>query len=106
MSRRHLETSQDYLQSYPRICGHLICESLGYATPSKAALILRDAHERKPNYCEWIDACYNREPLIPVRNSIRNRHSHHGYMSEYTMARALVKRAIASGDEPLFASWF
>jgi hypothetical protein len=48
----------------------------------------------------------NWEPLIPLRKSIRNRQSHHDYMSEYTMVRALVERAIASSDEPLLASWF
>jgi len=31
---------------------------------------------------------------------------HHGFMAEYKLALALVKRAIEKDEEPLFASWF
>ena len=97
---------QDYMHRYPRVVAHIICESLGYATPSCAAGILKDAHEDRENWCEWVYSCYNRDPQVPVLNAIRHRHTHHGYMAEYMLARALVQRAIETGDEPIFASWF
>ena len=94
------------MTKYPRITAHIIAESLGYATPSKAALILKDAREGKENWCEWIYSCYDRDPKKAVQNAIRNRHHHEGFMAEYKLALALVKRAIETDDEPIFASWF
>ena len=101
-----MQTPQEIMRRYPRITAHIIAESLGYATPTKAALILRDAKNRQENWCEWIYSCYNKDAFAAVRGAIRNRHRHNGYMSEYKLAKALVNRAIQSGDEPIFASWF
>jgi hypothetical protein len=106
MTRHKLETPQDYLRIYPRLCAHVICESLGYAPPSRAARIVMDAHLRQKNYCEWVWSCYNQDPLPPVRNAFKGRHSHHGFMAEYKLAKALVDEANRSGNEPIFASWF
>ena len=106
MPRPTPDSIQDYMRNYPRITAHIICESLGYATPSCAARILKDAQESRENWCEWVYSCYGRDPKIPVRNAIRNRHTHHGYMAEYRPARALVQRAIEGGEEPVFASCF
>jgi hypothetical protein len=101
-----MEDSVDVMRRYPRISAHIIAESLGYATPTRAALILRDAKHRQQNWCEWIYSCYQCDALRAVQDAIRNRHSHRGYMAEYAQARALVERALRSGDEPVFASWF
>ena len=101
-----METPKEVMRRYPRITAHIIAESLGYATPSTAALILRDAKDRKENWCEWIYSCYNKDALAAVRGAIRNRHRHKGYMSEYQLAKALVDRALKDGAEPLLASWF
>jgi hypothetical protein len=106
MPRKKPESLQEYIQRYPRVASHVICESLGYATPTRAASILADAHNRCENWCEWIAACYKCDPLPAVRNAIRSRHSHHGYMADYGQALAIVRHAIQTGDEPLFASWF
>jgi hypothetical protein len=95
-----------YRQRYPRICAHIICESLGYATPSAAATILKDAREQRENWCEWIYSCFNKNPRLAVDAAVRNRHHHSGYMAEYRQAKALVDRANNSGGEPMFASWF
>jgi len=97
---------EETMRRYPRITAHVIAESLGYATPSCAARILKDARERKENYCEWIYSCYGGDPLPAVKNAIRNRHHHEGFMAEYKLALALVRKAIETGDEPDFASWF
>jgi hypothetical protein len=106
MPRQKPEAVQDYLRSYPRLCAHVIAESLGYAPPSRAARIVMDAHTRQENWCEWIYSCYKKDPLPAVRNAFRNRHTHHGFMAECKLAKALVDRANQTGDEPLFASWF
>ena len=41
-----------------------------------------------------------------VKNAILTRHYHKGYMAEFKQAYALVRRAIDTGEEPSFASWF
>jgi hypothetical protein len=105
MERKELSVKET-MKRYPRITAHIIAESLGYATPSMAARILKDAREGRKNYCEWIAACYGGDPLPAVKDAIRNRHNHKGYMAEYKLAYALVKRAIETGEEPLLASWF
>lgn len=97
---------RETMKRYPRITAHVMAESLGYATPSCAARILKDAKEGRENYCEWIYSCYDKNPLRAVRDSIKRRHHHKGFMAEYRQAYALVKRAIETREEPLFASWF
>jgi hypothetical protein len=107
MYRKVKELSvQETMKKYPLITGHIIAESLGYATPTVAARILKDAREGRENYCEWIDACYNRDPLRAVQDAIRYRHNHNGYMAEFKYAKALVERSIKDGEEPELASWF
>jgi hypothetical protein len=106
MNGRKELSVKETMKKYPRITAHIIAESLGYATPSCAAGILRDAIEGKENYCEWIYSCYGKDPKKAVRDAIKRRHYHEGFMAEYKTALALVKRAIETGEEPLFASWF
>ena len=106
-SNRNPSRSRDeYLCRYPRICAHIIAESLGYATPRVAAAILKDAHEGNENWCEWIYSCYDRNPRRAVRNAIRNRHTHTGYMASYEDALQIVRCQIETGEGPTFASWF
>lgn len=97
---------EDTMKKYPRITAHIIAESLGYATPTCAAKILKDAREGRENWCEWIDACYKRNPLNAVRDSISRRHHHTGYMASYRTAKILVEKSIKDGNEPELASWF
>lgn len=106
MDKREELSTREIMERYPRITAHIISESLGYATPSCAARILKDAREGNENYCEWIYSCYNKDPLKAVQNAIRNRHYHMGFMANYKYAKALVENAIETGKEPLFASWF
>jgi hypothetical protein len=104
--KRMRQTPEEVMRRYPRITAHIITESLGYATPTTAAVILRDAKCRQENWCEWIYSCYDRNPLRAVRAAIENRHHHSGYMAEYRLARALVEQSLKTGEEPIFASWF
>ena len=97
---------EDVLRRYPRICAHIICESLGYATPMVAGSILLAAIKHEKHYCEWVMACFGCDPVLPVKDAIRRRHSHRGYMSEFGAAYALVRNAIQTGKEPIFGSWF
>lgn len=94
------------MRRWPSLTAHVICESLGYATPSTAAQIVLDASVGRENWCEWIYSCFDRKPMEAVRNAIQNRHNHNGYMAEYRTARALVNKALGTGEEPLLASWF
>ena len=105
-STRILRTPEDYLWRYPRVCAHIICHSLGYAAPTTAARILMHAHRGEPDYCEWIWSCYGTDAKRAVQGAIRARHSHQGYMADFDLAYALVRRAAETGDEPLFGSWF
>ena len=91
---------------YPRVVAHIIAESLGYATPATAALILFDAIRGKENWCEWIYSCYARDPRKAVAHAIEGRHRHTGYMAEFQQALALVRHYNATGRQPEFASWF
>jgi hypothetical protein len=94
------------MNRYPRVTAHIIAESLGYATPTRAALIGLDGLDGRENYCEWVDACYRGDTRRCLNDSIRNRRFHKGYMAEYRLAKQLVDRALESKEEPLFASWF
>jgi len=99
-------STKEIMKKYPRITAHIIAESLGYASPSCAAAILRDSIQGKSNYCEWIYSCYDANPKKAIQNAIKNRHNHKGFMAEYKLALALVNRAIETDDEPIFGSWF
>ena len=107
-------TKQDVLQRYPRLTGHLICESLGYFTPGAAANAIRDHIEKRACCCEWyvhMARGYNEEQVLKVgadtlKRAFKHRHHHSGYMAEYRQARALVHHVRGGGEGPIFASWF
>jgi hypothetical protein len=64
------------------------------------------AHRGEPDYCEWIWSCYATDAKKAVQGAIRARHTHRGYMADFSLAYALVRRAIEKGEEPMLASWF
>lgn len=82
-------STKEIMKRYPCITAHIIAASLGYATPSLAAMILKDAKEGRKNYCEWIYSCYTSDPLKAVHNSIKRRPYHKGFMSYYKLAYTL-----------------
>ena len=107
-------SSKEVLQRYPRLTGHLICESLGYFTPGAAANAIKAYIEKRPCYCEWythMAGGYSDEKVLQVgidtlKRTFRNRHHHRGYMAEYAQAKMIVDHVLAGGKEPEFASWF
>lgn len=46
-------TPEEAMRRWPRLCAHMICESLGYFTPRSAALALLHMKRRSPYFCEW-----------------------------------------------------
>lgn len=103
---RNVMRAEDILARWPALTAHLICESLGYATPTTAAHIIESYLRGKQNWCEWIAACYGCDPVPPIRSCIRTRHHHKGYMAEFKQALGLVMTKLATDHEPTFASWF
>jgi hypothetical protein len=97
---------KETMNRYPHITMHIMAESLGYAAPSCAANILKDAREGRKNHCEWIYSGYSGDAGAAVRDAIKHRHTHQGFIAEYKLSLALVRRALGSGDEPDLGSWF
>lgn len=99
-------STQEAMACFPGVVAHIIAESLGYATPSRAASILSDALAGRPNHCEWISACFGGDPRSAVVQAIESRAGHKGYMASYEQARQLVDRALETKNEPMLGSWF
>lgn len=95
-----------YLHRYPNIVAHIICESLGYATPTTAAYLIKDYREGRENCCEWVYTLYKSNPKTPIERAIKFRHSHTGFMRSFPNAKAITREAIENNKEPLLASWF
>ncbi len=97
-------SQDDAILRWPRIISHIICHSLGYATPRMAASVLLAARRGQQHHCEWIASCYGGDPMPAVMAAIRDRHHHRGYMADYSQARRITAQA-AAGAHPLLASW-
>jgi len=93
------------LAKHSRLVAHVICESLGYATPQVAASIIAAAYREDAHYCEWINHCFRDDPRPAVKRAIQYRHDHKGFMADYPRAKAITDQA-RQGNHPLLASWF
>lgn len=98
--------AEKFMSRYPRITAHIVAESLGYATPTLAAIIGLDGKNNRENHCEWVACCYGKNALEVLRKAISSRHYHDGYMRSFKTALALVRQAITTRREPMLASWF
>ena len=104
----------EILNRWPRLTGHLICDSLGYFTPEAAANALLHHRRGEPFACEWyvhMARGFDKKKLLEVgseavQRAFRSRHHHRGYMAHYPQARALVEHVRRGGEGPLLASWF
>lgn len=112
-------SQEDILRKYPRLVGHLICQSLGYFTPLAAANAIAHYMVNKPFFCEWysyISHCkcgdfFNDEVVLTTNRKILEeafalRRTHQGYMSEYKRAKVLVAADSERPDVSRLASWF
>ena len=115
------ENTKDILKRYPRITAHLIAESLGYFSPSSAALAIYRYKQKEPMYCELYSSLiigrhgeekmYDWELLKETTESylkfaIKNRHNHYSSMASYKTALALVCKDLKDERSNRFASWF
>jgi len=103
---RQAMTRKDVLARWPSLVAHLICVSLGYCTPGKAANIILDYINGRENGCEWLSACHKCQPAPVIKQSWTCRHHHKGYMADYRQALGLVITELVTGQGPVFASWF
>jgi hypothetical protein len=100
-------SSEEALLRWPRVCAHMICHSLGYATPLKAAQIVLRGHRNERDNCEWIDACYGGKARVALQGAVMGRHHHSGYMKEYQLAKRLVLEVLGKGEpSDMLAAWF
>ena len=105
-------TVQDAMRRWPRLTAHLICESLGYFSPTGAAMAIRDYKLGIPNYCEWYSHRFgfHAERILEggkqvLEEAVQHRRQHTGYMASYRQARLLVEAAILGHEFPLGGSW-
>ncbi len=84
------QETTDCIRRYPRLTAHIMAASLGYCTPAAAAMVLIDAKSARKNECIWIRLCYSSNPVPAVQQAFRQRHYHHGGLSDYGSARAIV----------------
>ena len=97
----------EILYRFPMLVAHVICSSLGSATPIAAALVVKAAGEKKACLSEWMYSCYGGDAAKALRHAIRTRHHHHGYMADIHRAQELVLKTILYGEpNGMFASWF
>jgi hypothetical protein len=121
-------TRTEALKRYPRLCAHLICDSLGYFTPLKAADAVAAHLEKRPCFCEWYDHMAGfrmrrapaSAPRMPYEQALMEvgrdalarafsgRKGHRGYMASYNQAINLVKAELADAGctSGRLASWF
>ncbi len=107
-------STDDVIRRFPRIVSHMICESLGYFTPSAAANAVIFHKRGEPFFCEWYTSFaqgFDRSKVIEVggqvlKSAIALRRFHKGYMADYGRARGIVERVRRGGKGPEFASWF
>lgn len=93
------QSTKEIMEKYPLLTAHLICESLGYFSPTAAANAILSHIQEQPFYCEWfIDAAgWNPQNVLDfgrrkLADAFHRRHSHRGYMAEIKQAKPLVHR--------------
>jgi hypothetical protein len=103
---------------------HLICESLGYFTPEAAANAIASFTKGEAFFCEWYHdwaskrfangntRCPDLRDTVrevgelAVQNAVKRRGRHHGPMTAFRRAVALVRHVRQGNQGPVFASWF
>jgi hypothetical protein len=68
--RANPKTVQDFVRRYPRVLGK-IAEAAQLPSVEQAAVILRDAVERRKSYCEWVLMQYRGDAVRAVNSTLR-----------------------------------
>jgi len=68
--REKPKTIQQFVQRYPHVLTK-IKEAGGLATAEQAAVILRDAVERRKNYSDWVLSKYQGDAMRAVGSALR-----------------------------------
>ena len=117
-------TAQEQMRRTPRLVAHLMSESLGYFSPTAAALALSYHRAGLPDFCEMYSAyagddrehpSFDPDKLIAVNRktialAFMNRRRHQGFMvqphrgSAYGMVLASVESD--GRNEPALGGWF
>ena len=103
-------SGHEVLQRWPRIVANLICDSLGYFSPMGAANAIADHVNERECWCElYISFLRSDKAMLAIgeerlRNAIRSRHRHRGFMADYRAARLAVAHE-RNGNGPIFMSW-
>ena len=105
-------TAQAVLERYPLLTAHLICESLGYFSPTAAAAAIAAHHEQQPFACEWYIhmAGFSDKALLEtgeqtLRGAYQRRHHHRGFMAEIDQAKAAVRNELENPYRQRLSSW-
>ena len=101
-------------KKYPRLIAHMIAESMGYYTVTRAISTVHGYQDNKPYYCEMHTHAaggYDDEKVLEVvkrmpKIAFKNRHYHKGYMTSYLRAKAAVSQFIETDKQNDFAAWF
>ena len=109
---QNFPTASETMARYPRLTAHLVCESLGYFTPTTAALAIRDHRIGRAHHCEWYSHMAGSGRTIleigaqTIGRAFRRRQTHRGYLAHYPHARALVEHQLRNpGHHHEFSSW-
>ena len=106
MTSERPSTGKEFIRCYPRITSYIILQSLGYVTPTGAAIIGLDGMNDRLNYCEWTYTRHHGNAKAALKRALGNRRHHTtGYLADYRHARRLVDHVIETSKEPMFAIW-
>ena len=103
-------TADDALRRYPRLCAHMICESLGYLSPRAAAVALANHRNGRETGSELFCHLKRREETLQetgarfIKDAFRRRNFHRGPMAHYPAAAQVVALE-RRGFPKLFSSW-
>ena len=108
------DTIDETLDRYPRLVGHMMCESLGYFTPHAAANAVLHYVRGHAFFCEWYCHMAQKDPSGDnirkigrgvIERAFRYRHQHQGFMADYPTAKSMVECVRGGGEGPIFMSW-
>jgi hypothetical protein len=87
ISSHGLKTVEDFVQRYPRILAR-IAKAAHLSSTGQAAVILRDAVERRKNYSEWVLTEHGGDAMNAVRIALKT--GAHSYARQHSASRSTL----------------